>query len=79
MVGNYENSSSGTSGFLYSGGQYTSLVFPGSDNFTRASGINDSCTVAGDFYDGQGSFHGIPTSITAVMRLPRHRVGAALG
>jgi hypothetical protein len=58
MVGNYENSSSGTSGFLYSGGQYTSLVFPGSDNFTRASGINDSCTVAGDFYDGQGSFHG---------------------
>jgi hypothetical protein len=58
VVGDYGNGSGGTSGFLYAGGKYTSLDYPGAANFTRGNGINDSGTVAGDFYDGQRFFHG---------------------
>ena len=49
VVGSYVNTSGATSGFIFTDGKYTTLDYPGSDNFTRASGINDFNEVVGDF------------------------------
>ena len=49
VVGYYVNTSGATVGFLYAGGKYTTLSYPGATGYTRASGINDSGTVVGDY------------------------------
>jgi hypothetical protein len=59
VVGYGTATSGATVGFLYSGGKYTLINWKGSDNFTRALGINDSNEVVGDFLDSNGiTYHG---------------------
>jgi uncharacterized membrane protein len=59
VVGYGTATSGATVGFLYSGGKYTVIKWSGSDNFTRALGINDSGEVVGDWLDPNGiTFHG---------------------
>jgi hypothetical protein len=59
VVGYGTATSGATVGFLYSGGKYTVINWSGSDNFTRALGINDSGEVVGDWLDPNGiTFHG---------------------
>lgn len=45
-------------GFELKGTKYTIIVAPGSSNFSRANGINDSGLIAGDFYGTDGFYHG---------------------
>src|ERR1700691_5072141 len=40
VVGSFSTASGATEGFSLKKGVYTTLVVPGSNNFTRASGIN---------------------------------------
>ena len=49
VVGFYTNSSGALEGFLYSAGTYTAISYPGATAYTRASGINDSGIVVGDY------------------------------
>ncbi len=49
VVGYYTNSSGAWEGFLYSAGTYTAISYPGATAYTRASGINDSGIVVGDY------------------------------
>src|SRR5579863_5969764 len=59
VVGYGTATSGATVGFLYSGGKYTVINWKGSDNFTRALGINDSNEVVGDWLDSNGvTYHG---------------------
>ncbi len=59
VVGFSTASSGALVGFLYSGGKYTVINWAGSDNYTRALGINDSGEVVGDFLDSDGvTYHG---------------------
>lgn len=56
-VGNYTVSGV-VEGFKWLGGaRYQTIVFPRSNNFTRANGINDSGEIVGDFKKGN-FFHG---------------------
>ncbi len=58
VVGYYTNSSGLWEGFLYSAGTYTALSYPGATEYTRASGINDSGTVVGDYeINGDNTVH----------------------
>ncbi len=57
VVGEYENSTGGTSGFYYNGTSFTELSY-GGQNFTRGNGINDSNVVVGDFFGSDGLYHG---------------------
>lgn len=48
-----------TAGFEWAGGTYKPIVFKGSNNFTRALGINDSGEIVGDFLSKtDGYYHG---------------------
>jgi len=48
-----------TNGFQWtSGTNYKDIIFPGSNNFTRALAINDSGTIVGDFLGPDGYYHG---------------------
>lgn len=58
VVGNFATSGGVTEGFELKGNVYTTLVFPGSNNFTRANGINDSNVIVGDFQDSSNIYHG---------------------
>ena len=59
VVGFGTATSGGTVGFLYSGGKYTTLDFPKKNTFTRASGINDSNEIVGDWYEASANtYHG---------------------
>lgn len=55
VVGYYQNAS-GSHGFLYAGGTYTTLDYP-SSNGTLAYGINDSGQIIGFYSNGTGE-HG---------------------
>ncbi len=55
------NGSSGTVGFLDSGGNFTILSFPGS-TYTSASAINDAGDIVGEYKDAAGIFHGFKYS-----------------
>jgi len=50
IVGTYADLT-GNHGFLYSGGTYATLDAPGATQ-TRASGINASGLIVGDYFDG---------------------------
>jgi hypothetical protein len=59
VVGFGTATSGATVGFLYSGGKYTTLDFPKKNTFTRASGINDSNEIVGDWYEASANtYHG---------------------
>ncbi len=59
VTGDYQLGSSVTKGFEWLGGSnYKTLVFPGSVNFTRANGINDSGEIVGDFLGSDNAYHG---------------------
>jgi probable HAF family extracellular repeat protein len=59
VVGSFTAASGATEGFSLKKGIYTTLVAPGSDNFTRANGINDAGLIVGDFYTSNDSaYHG---------------------
>jgi hypothetical protein len=59
VVGNFTNSSGATEGFSLKKGVYTTLVVPGSNNFTRANGINDTGVIVGDFFtSSDNAYHG---------------------
>jgi len=59
LVGFGTATSGATVGFLYSGGKYTTLDFPAKNTFTRASGINDSNEIVGDWYEETANtYHG---------------------
>lgn len=48
-----------TKGFEWLGGaNYKTIVFPKSNNFTRANGINDSGEIVGDFFGTDNWYHG---------------------
>lgn len=58
VVGYYTNSSGAFEGFLYSGGNYTALSYPGATGYTQATGINDSGTVVGIYQiNGDNTLH----------------------
>ena len=56
VVGDF-NDSSGTHGFINTGGTFTTLDVPGAVE-TDASGINNAGQVVGVFSDSRGVFHG---------------------
>jgi probable HAF family extracellular repeat protein len=56
IVGSYGDSNS-SNGFLYSGGRFTTISFPGWAGYTWAFGINASGKIVGYYEDGTG-FHG---------------------
>src|SRR6516162_2673138 len=56
IVGTYADLT-GNHGFLYSGGTYATLDAPGATQ-TRASGINASGLIVGDYFDGASQGHG---------------------
>ena len=59
VVGSFTVPSGATEGFSLKKGVYTTLVVPGSNNFTRANGINDAGEIAGDFYtSSDNAYHG---------------------
>ncbi|HEV2175896.1 MAG TPA: hypothetical protein VGW33_01625 [Terriglobia bacterium] len=60
QVAGYSVAGSVTKGFEWLGGtHYTTIVFSGSNNFTRALGINDSGEIVGDFLSSTDGFtHG---------------------
>ena len=59
VVGFGTATSGSTVGFLYAKGKYTTLDFPASNTFTRASGINDSNEIVGDWFEaGTNTYHG---------------------
>jgi hypothetical protein len=59
VVGYYVNTSGATLGFVYAGGKYTNISYPGATGYTRASGINDSGAVVGDYQvNGDNIIHG---------------------
>jgi probable HAF family extracellular repeat protein len=59
VVGSFTAASGATEGFSLKKGVYSTLVVPGSNNFTRASGINDSGVIVGDFYtSNDNAYHG---------------------
>ena len=59
VVGFGTATSGATVGFLYAGGKYTTLDFPKKNTFTRASGINDSNEIVGDWYEASANtYHG---------------------
>ena len=55
IVGTFHNST-GTHGFSYSGGSFTTIDGPGALGFTEAAGINDAGQVVGSFTDKTGTF-----------------------
>ena len=58
VVGVYSTATA-TRGFEWLGGSsYKTIVFKGSNNFTRALGINDSGEIVGDFLGRNGYYHG---------------------
>jgi hypothetical protein len=54
VVGYGTAPSGATVGFLYSAGKYTTINWAGSENYTRALGINDSNEVVGYWLDSNG-------------------------
>ena len=59
VVGSFTTAGGATVGFSLKKGVYTTLIVPGSNNFTRASGINDSGVIVGDFYtSNDNAYHG---------------------
>jgi probable HAF family extracellular repeat protein len=56
-VGYQAQASTGTHGFLDTGGSFTTIDVPGAV-FTNAYGINDSGQIVGRFGDATGNFHG---------------------
>ncbi len=60
VVGLYVTSTGATEGFKWTGGPaYKAIVFPGSNKFTRALGMNDSGEIVGDFLSKKdGYYHG---------------------
>jgi hypothetical protein len=76
IVGQYHNAS-GTHGFLFSGGTYTTIDVPGTRG-TALLGINDDGQITGAYTDNNGTHHGFlltitpdppPSNTTAVMIL----------
>jgi uncharacterized membrane protein len=62
IVGDY-TTDIGSSGFLLSGGVFTTIQFPGSAA-TEIYGINDSGAIVGDYSDADGNVHAfIATSV----------------
>ncbi len=57
IVGEYEDSSGHTHGFLYDGRRYTTIDYPGSA-FTYAWDINDAGLIVGTYIDSNGFDHG---------------------
>lgn len=59
LVGTYQTTSSTFPGFLYAGGVYTTLDFPGSvANTTNPTGLNNQDVVVGAFLDSNFVQHG---------------------
>ena len=59
VVGSGTISNGTTQGYELKGGKYTTIIFPGSNGFTRANGINDSGMIVGDFYlSSDNGYHG---------------------
>jgi hypothetical protein len=59
VVGSGTTSNGDTEGFEFKAGKYTTLVFPGSNGFTRANSVNDAGVIAGDFYlSSDNGYHG---------------------
>ncbi|HEV2381515.1 MAG TPA: hypothetical protein VG206_17180 [Terriglobia bacterium] len=58
VVGNYTIKGGTVKGFEFASNKYTTIVFPGSKNFTRANGINDTGEIAGDFFGTDNWYHG---------------------
>lgn len=58
VVGSFVDATSAYEGYVYEGGTYKAIVFPGSVAFTQASGINDLNTVVGEFVGSDQLTHG---------------------
>lgn len=59
VVGQFTVANGATEGFELKGKKYTTLLVPGSDNYTAAGGINDSGLIVGTFYTSSHSeYHG---------------------
>ena len=58
IVGFYYDSSVTAHGFLYSGGNYTTLDDPSGTKGTIARGINDAGQIVGYYFDSSGTTHG---------------------
>ncbi len=58
VVGSFVDANSAYEGYVYEGGTYKAIVFPGSVAFTQASGINDLNTVVGEFVGSDHLTHG---------------------
>jgi probable HAF family extracellular repeat protein len=71
IVGTYADLT-GNHGFLYSGGTYATLDAPGATQ-TRASGINASGLIVGDYFDGASQGH-VPLQ-RRHLRDPRRSLG----
>ena len=53
-MGSYVDSSFNSHGFLYNGGAFSSVEFPGATS-TRAYGINNSGQIVGTYVDSSGN------------------------
>src|SRR5262249_58906096 len=62
IVGRYFNAS-GTHGFLYSGGIYTTLDDPLATNGTNATGINNTGQIVGNYTDSTGAHGFLETTV----------------
>jgi uncharacterized membrane protein len=57
IVGFTGNMTVGFAGFLYKGGHYSALQFPGGSN-TQPFGVNDRDQIVGSYLDSNGVMHG---------------------
>ncbi len=58
IVGTYYDSSENAHGFLYSGGSFTAIEYPGAVGGTEANGINSNGKIVGTWYDADYYAHG---------------------
>jgi probable HAF family extracellular repeat protein len=58
IVGNYDDVSGITHGFLLSAGSFSTIDFPGALDLTAPSGITANREIVGFFDDGNGALHG---------------------
>jgi len=58
VVGSFVDPAGALNGFSYNNGKYQTINFPGSLAFTRASSVNDSGTIVGDYLGSDTHNHG---------------------
>jgi uncharacterized membrane protein len=57
-VGNYDDSSGNSHGFLLSAGNFTTIDFPGAFDVTAPFGIAANGEIVGEYFDNNGISHG---------------------